>query len=505
MAAKKANPSLTMNANILVERFQKPCDEFTRQDIATFIQEEGIRHVNFMYAGGDGRLKTLNFVVNDGAYLDEILTCGERVDGSSLFSYIEASSSDLYVVPRYSSAFLDPFAALPTLCLLCSFFDKDGRPLESSPEYTLHKACEAFRKETGMEFQAMGELEYYVIADDRDTFQVADQKGYHESSPFAKFNDFRQQCMLYIARTGGLIKYGHSEVGNFTQRGRRYEQNEIEFLPCSAESAANQLTVAKWVIRNLGERFGLDVTFAPKITAGKAGSGLHIHVRIMKDGRNQMLRGGVISDTAKRAIAGMMDLAPSITAFGNMNPTSYLRLVPHQEAPTNVCWGDRNRSVLVRVPLGWTSQADLCRQANPNEKAGAYDTSQKQTVELRSPDASANVYLLMAALAVACRHGFSFKDGVKRADATYVNVDIHKKENAGLLKKLATLPDSCWASAHCLQKQRKVYEEFGVFTPAMIDGIVAQLKAFQDQALRVRVSKSQSAMARLVKTYFHCG
>ena len=82
-------------------------------------------------------------------------------------------------------------------------------------------------------------------------------------------------------------------------------------------------------------------------------------MRIMKKGNNQMLKNGVISDTAKRAIAGMMKLAPSITAFGNMNPTSYLRLVPHQEAPTNVCWGDRNRSTLVRVPLGWASKTAL--------------------------------------------------------------------------------------------------------------------------------------------------
>lgn len=103
---------------------------------------------------------------------------------------------------------------------------------------------------------------------------------------------------------------------------------------------------------NLGYKYGSNVTFAHKITAGKAGSGLHIHMRIMKDGKNQMLVDGVLSETARKAIAGMMVLAPSITAFGNTNPTSYFRLVPHQEAPTNVCWGDRNRSVLVRVPLG---------------------------------------------------------------------------------------------------------------------------------------------------------
>ena len=497
--------TVEINTTDIVAFLGKERAAFTKADIKRFVKAKGIRHVNFMYPGGDGRLKTLNFILHSPGYLDEILTCGERVDGSSLFSYIEASSSDLYVIPRYSTAFVDPFAELPTLCLLCSFFNKDGAPLESSPEYTLRKACAAFRKETGLEFQAMGELEYYVIAQDPESFPAKDQRGYHESAPFAKFGEFRQKCMLAIAQAGGRIKYGHSEVGNFTQDGLVYEQNEIEFLPCPAEDAANQLSIAKWIIRNLGSKYGYDVTFAPKITVGKAGSGLHIHMRLMKGGVNQMLKGGRISDTARRAIAGLMKLAPSITAFGNMNPTSYLRLVPHQEAPTNVCWGDRNRSVLVRVPLGWAGRGDMARQANPGEASSRADTRQKQTVEMRSPDASANVHLLMAALCVACRHGFALKDALKVADATYVNVNIHKKENSKLLSSLATLPDSCWASADTLLKQRAVYEEGGVFSPAMIDGIVRELKAFDDRSLRAKVTKDAKAMADLVKTYFHCG
>ena len=493
------------SCNPLVEALGKPAAAFTKADIERYVKENGIRHVNFMYPGGDGRLKTLNFVVNDAAYLDEILTCGERVDGSSLFSYVEASSSDLYVVPRFKTAFLDPFAELPTLCLLCSFFDKDGNPLASSPEYTLRKACAVFREETGLEFEAMGELEYYVIAGDTGAFPAADQRGYHESGPFAKFNEFRQKCMLYAARVGGRIKYGHSEVGNFAQGGKLYEQNEIEFLPCPAESAADQLTLAKWVIRNLGARCGLDVTFAPKITVGKAGSGLHIHMRLTRGGRNQMLEKGAISKTARRAIAGLMELAPSITAFGNMNPTSYLRLVPHQEAPTNVCWGDRNRSVLVRVPLGWTSQKDLCSQANPLETAGRFDTRQKQTVEMRSPDGSANVHLLLAGLAVAARTGFELPDALDIARKTYVNVNIHKEEHKALLENLSTLPDSCAASAACLEKQRAYYEKEGVFSPAMIDGIIAGLRSFNDATLRADIGNDQEQILELVRTFFHCG
>ena len=499
------NQELLMSPNRLVTFLQKPAAEFTKADIINYIQQNEIRMVNFMYPAADGRLKTLNFVINNASYLDAILTCGERVDGSSLFPFIEAGSSDLYVIPRFRTAFVDPFAEIPTLVMLCSFFNKDGEPLESSPEYTLHKACKAFTDVTGMEFQAMGELEYYVISEDDGLFPATDQRGYHESGPYAKFNDFRTQCMSYIAQTGGQIKYGHSEVGNFMLDGKVYEQNEIEFLPVNAENAADQLMIAKWVIRNLAYQYGYDITFAPKITVGKAGSGLHIHMRMMKDGQNQMLKDGALSDTARKAIAGMMQLAPSITAFGNTNPTSYFRLVPHQEAPTNVCWGDRNRSVLVRVPLGWSAQTDMCALANPLESDSNYDTTQKQTVEMRSPDGSADLYQLLAGLAVACRHGFEIENALAIAEQTYVNVNIHQKENADKLKALAQLPDSCAASADCLQKQRTVFEQYNVFSPAMIDGIISRLRSYNDATLRKDIQDKPEEMLALVNKFFHCG
>ena len=499
------NDALAFNANELIAFLQKPKEEFTKADIVRFVIENDIEMVNFMYPGGDGKLKTLNFVITDLDYLDTILTCGERVDGSSLFSFIQAGSSDLYVLPRYSTAFVDPFAEIPTLCMLCSYFDKDGNPLASSPEQTLAKACRSFTEVTGLEFHAMGELEYYVIEEDIEDFPAIDQRGYHESAPYAKNNDFRQLCMKYIAQTGGQIKYGHSEVGNFTQDGLLYEQNEIEFLPVPAEEAADQLMLAKWVIRNLAYQLGLNVTFAPKITVGKAGSGLHVHMRLMKDGKNQMLENGALSEVARKAIAGMMDLAPSITAFGNKNPTSYFRLVPHQEAPTNVCWGDRNRSVLVRVPLGWNANADMCHQTNPQETDSKRDTSIKQTVEMRSPDGSADLYQLLAGLCVACRHGFEMENALELAAKTYVDVNIHDAANAARLNELDCLPDSCVASADCLEKLRSAFEEKGVFSANMIDGIIEQLRSFNDRTLRHDIEHDPKRTSQLVNEYFQCG
>lgn len=500
--------NIELSKNAVVAFLKKNPADFTKADIIRYITENEIQMVNFMYPAADGRLKTLNFVVNDLAYLETILTLGERVDGSSLFHFISAGSSDLYVLPRFRTAFLDPFASIPTLTMLCSFFDKDGNPLESSPEYTLHRACEEFTAKTGLVYHAMGELEFYVIAPDSGAFPATDQRGYHESAPFAKFNDFRTRCMLAIAQTGGQIKYGHSEVGNFTMDGLVYEQNEIEFLPVDAREAADQLMLAKWVIRNTAYREGLNVTFAPKITTGKAGSGLHVHIRLMnQDGTSATASNSGLTDESRRAIAGLMTLAPALTAFGNTNPTSYFRLVPKQEAPTSICWGDRNRSVLVRVPLGWTANADMCAKANGSTAATPcpdVNSGIKQTFEIRNADGSADVYMLLAGIAVALRHGLEMPEdqALKLAADTYVDIDIH--HNPEVLARLRNLPASTAESADRLDEYAEVFSRYGVFSKAMIEGQCRLLRNY-DSAEADAARKDPVRMLELVKRYFHCG
>lgn len=495
-----------LNPNPLVKFLNKPQKEFTKEDLIRYITENEIEMVNLRYAGADGRLKTLNFIINSLEHLESILTYGERVDGSSLFPYIEAGSSDLYVIPRYRTAFLNPFSEIPAIDILCSYYTKDGQPLESAPEYTLRKAHREFKKATGMEFQAMGELEYYVISEQEDLFQTPDQRGYHESEPFCKWASLRRDAMRAIVQAGGKIKYGHSEVGNFTLDGKLYEQNEIEFLPVDIEEAADQLVIAKWIMRTLAYQYNVDLTFAPKITTGKAGSGLHIHTRLVKDGKNMYVTDGKLNDTARKAIAGILEAAPSLTAFGNTNPTSYFRLVPHQEAPTNICWGDRNRSVLVRVPLGWTQGAnEMITDANPLEKTGHADLSIKQTVEFRCPDGSADLYLLLAGLAVAARHGFEMKDAVKYADDRYVNVNIFDDEHKAVAERLSHLPASCAESARCLEQQRSIYEAHNVFSRGLIDGIVKKLAGYQDQTLRQDISNNPAKIQELVEKFINAG
>ena len=147
----------------------------------------------------------------------------------------------------------------------------------------------------------------------------------------------------------------------------------------------------------------------------------------------------------------------------------------------------------------------MCSIANPLELVRHYDTTQKQTVEMRSPDGSADVYQLIAGLAVACRYGFEMDNALEVAEKTYVNVNIHQAENAERLKALKTLPDSCAASAECLDSQRAIFEAHGVFSPAMINGIIKKLQSYNDQNLRQEIDNDTEKMLSLVHQYFHCG
>lgn len=120
--------TVSLSPNPLVQALRKPAKELTKADIIGYIEDNHIPMLNLRYVGGDGRLKTLNFAIQSKAHLDRVLTLGERVDGSSLFTFVEATSSDLYVVPRLSTAFLNPFSSIPTLEFLCNFYDVSGAP-----------------------------------------------------------------------------------------------------------------------------------------------------------------------------------------------------------------------------------------------------------------------------------------------------------------------------------------------------------------------------------------
>jgi glutamine synthetase len=473
----------------------KPPESFTREDLIGVIEQKQIERITFHYTGLDGKLKELKIPVVSRRQAEWILADGERVDGSSLFKgMVDAALSDLYVMPVYKTAFLNPFDEA-SLDFICRYLTKDGELAPFAPDTILRNASELFKKSTGMELHAMGELEFFLLSEPKSPIYVSSkQRGYHASGPFVKSGLILDEMVRYISQITSAVKYAHSEVGYVESvrsdleeiRGKQAEQLEIEFLPSPVEDAADKLVLARWLIRNVAYRHGCVATFTPKLEEGVAGNGLHVHMELIQSGKNAMIeKSGKLSVSARKVIGGLCKYADSLTAFGNTVSSAYLRLVPNQEAPTRVCWSDMNRSAMIRVPLGWSRVSNLAQRLNPQQKEGLAETEGRQTVELRSPDGSALVHLLLAGITMAAEWGMVNDEALSLADKLYVSGNIFQDDK--LLKTLAALPTSCVESSRILFQKRELYERKGVFPSSMVAYVAKMLQTENDEHMNQKL------------------
>lgn len=475
--------------NPLTRLLDKPRQEFTREDLIGVIEQKQLERITFHYTAIDGKLKELKIPIAHRAQAERILADGERVDGSSLFrGLVDVSVSDLYVVPVYKTAFLNPFDS-GSLDFICRYLTHTGQLAPYTLDNILLKAYHRFQAQTGLDLHAMGELEFFLLSNPaHNTYAMAKQRGYHTASPFNKTGDIINEMVRHITQITGAVKYAHSEVGNLHEvrsnleeiAGKRADQLEIEFLPRPIDEAGDNLVLARWLIRNVAYQHGCVATFTPKLEEGIAGNGLHIHMELRHDGRNIMRDPhGELSTTARQMIGGLSRYAGTLTAFGNTVSSAYLRLVPNQEAPTRVCWSESNRSAMIRVPLGWTNTSNLARQLNPQQRTDFVEEVGRQTVELRSPDGSAIVHLLLAGIAMSATWGLTHPvEAQQLADDLHVTGNIFR--DTTVLNRLEPLPSSCVASAAELRQQRHLYEADGVFPPSMIDYVVRLLEEEDD-------------------------
>lgn len=489
-------------ANPLEVQLDKPRVSFTRADLMHVIKLNQLERITFHYVDLNGRLHDLKLPVDSDRRADRILANGERLDGSSIFKgVIDPGLSDLYVVPQYETAFINPFEA-GSLDLMCRFFTRDGEPAAFTPDTLLQRSASAFQADTGLALHAMGELEFYLFQEPcSGLYPIQVQAGYHASPPYSKASPILNEMLATISRILGSVKYAHGEVGyipcvesdNPQLRDKQGEQVEIEFLPTPVENTGDILVLAKWLIRNIAYRHHMLAVFAPKIEEGMAGNGLHIHMALMQDGRNIMrAEDGELSPQAQQLIGGLAAYAPSLTAFGNTMASSYLRLVPHQEAPTRICWSASNRSALIRVPLGWTGADDLAAKLNPQQEVPYQSDQSVQTVELRSPDGSAIPHLLLAGIVTAARWGLTHpEEAATIARAQHVTGNIFSDPE--LLERLPSLPVSCADSAEYLLAARQLYEVEGLFPARMINRMAALLHEEQDGNLSVELQKMSKA------------
>jgi glutamine synthetase len=396
-------------------------------------------------------------------------------------------------MPKLDIAFLNPFSLVPTLNILCRYLDKNGNPLDIAPENILSRAEKKLHSSTNVTLKALAELEFYIISkpETETLLPSISERHYHESAPFSKFENVRNEILVTLTDVGIATKYGHAEVGKIQEKnGTVMEQHEIELMPQNLTETVEAIVIAKWVIRNICTKYGVTVSFSPKISLEHAGNGMHIHLCGLKNGKNIIAEpNGSLSKEAKIMIGGILKFASSLTAFGNTLPVSYLRFVSRKESPMHICWGARNRLALIRIPLWWGFK-----------KAEEDADQSKKTFELRAPDPSANAYLLFAGIAVATEYGLK-----NAKEALQIAEELHIEKAVKGDKGLRRLSQSCSESAANLEKDRKYYEAEGVFPKTVIDNTTKKLESYKDQALLQRLKNEPQKVEELMQNYLHYG
>ncbi len=442
----------------------KPSGSWTTDDLIELVRDCRIKSVSLMHVGGDGWLKTLDFVPRDFSHLRDILDAGERADGSSIFAGmgIPAGASDIVLRPRASSAFLDPFTPLPTLALICGHYGRDGAPLPESPDTIVRYAYERVKSETGVDLHALGEVEYFLgkRSGEGDIYGAKD-RGYHASSPFVFGEALRRRAMTVLAEIGVPVKYGHSEVGYIEAEDDGdviWEQHEIELALQPLPLAAESVLLTQWTLRNLAHREAMRCSFDPIVREGHAGSGMHFHLSPVVDGVH--LGGadaeGVLTDPAKWLIAGLAELGGALMAFGNRKRSSFIRLSQGKEAPNTVTWGRFNRKALIRLPIVACDEGG--RMVSP------------PTVEFRLPDGSTHPHLLLAGIA----QGMIAGRELKNIDKVLERTSVRKGGSSG--KGAYPVPGNFAEVAADIDRHRESLSAGAVFPAHLIDSLIEALK-----------------------------
>ena len=358
--------------------------------------------LNMMMVDISGNIRSV--ALPRGYVSEKILKEGIGFDASN-YGYAKVSNSDMVAIPDMSTAFFEVREGYKMLHVLCDVVSTERETFDQYPRNVIRSA-QRFIREKGVADTAkvLVELEYYAfekvdyktspneafyhvessegLGEDYDTQpRVAVHGAYHRMPPEDSYMDFRNETVRLMETLGIPVKYHHHEVA--------VSQLEIELDFMDMAHAADQVSLAKWIIRQVASEWGLAVTFMPKPMYKVAGSGMHVHQFLEKGGRS-IFPGDALFNLSKEGlsyIAGMLShsLTGSLLAFACPSTNSYRRLVHGYEAPVSATFAKGSRAAAVRIP--------------------GYVKKDETRVEYRTGDASGNLYYFLAAMVLAGADG----------------------------------------------------------------------------------------------------
>ena len=451
----------------------------TVKDILKLINENNIKMVDFKMVDINGQFR--HVTIPAGNFSEEVMKNGIGFDASN-YGYAVVEKSDMVFIPDPDTAIIDPFCQIPTLSMTgnAMIIDKpENRPLAQYPRNIVLSA-EKYMRDMGVadKMLILPEFEFYLFDEVRwdvapnsigfnvDAVQahwnsgcegsglvVEKQKNYHIAKPFDVSYEARSEMCMLMEEMGIKLNYHHPEVG-------AAGQFEIEPHLGEMSKMADATMMIKYIIHNTARKYGLSATFMPKPVMGEAGSGMHVHMQLFKDGKP------VFSDDAGYAglsrdahyfMGGLLKHISSLCALTNPSTNSFKRLVPGFEAPVTVGYATSNRSAVIRIP------------------AYAKDENLRR-FELRNPDATCNPYFCYAAILMAGLDGIKNKIDPHENGWGPYDFNLYKLSDEEKAK-LSHLPTSLDEALAALENDHDYLTAGGVFPKEMLTKFIETKRA----------------------------
>jgi glutamine synthetase len=456
-------------------------------DVLKMVADGGFDFVDLRFCDLPGQVQ--HFTIPATELDDDGFDEGFGFDGSSIRGFQDIQESDMILVPDPDTAVADPFRDHRTLILYCWVRDPiTGQPYDKDPRFVAKKAEDYLRSTGVAETSYWGpEAEFYIFDSARfdqnqySAFYEVDsiegawnsgadepggnlaykpryKEGYFPVPPTDHYQDLRSEMTRVLIESGIPVEVQHHEVGTAGQA-------EIDIRFDTLLKTADNVTMFKYIVKNVAWQYGKTVTFMPKPIFQDNGSGMHTHQSLWTDGKplfyDEAGYAG-LSDLARWYIGGLLKHAKSILAWAAPTTNSYRRLVPGYEAPVNLVYSQRNRSAAVRIPLY-------------SRKPAA------KRLEFRCPDPSANPYLAFSAMLLAGLDGIA-----NRIDpGAPVDKDLYDLPPEELVK-VPSVPGSLEEALDALEADHEFLLAGGVFTEELIADWIAYKRLREVDEIRLR-------------------
>jgi glutamine synthetase len=411
-----------------------------RKALLEKVMADGVKFISLQFTDILGTIKSVTITPRR---LEEAVEKGVWFDGSSIEGFARIYESDMVLHPDVNTYRLLPWepAERRRARIICDVYSPDGQPFEGDPRYILERAIAA-TVEMGYTYNVGPELEFFLFKMDEEP-QIRpvphDVGGYFDFSPRDLASTVRGDIVTALQGLGMEVETSHHEVAT--------GQHEIDIRYADALTSADNTMTLRYTIKAVAAPHGLYATFMPKPIFGINGSGMHTHQSLFTTaGENAFYDPDDnyrLSKVAYSFIAGQMEHARALSAVVAPTVNSYKRLTPGYEAPVYICWGQVNRSALIRIPCYLPGREDSTR------------------AELRCPDPSCNPYL---AFAVMLQAGL---DGIRRGltPPPPVEEDVYDFDDSQLKElNIATLPGTLEEAIDELERDELLKTALGPHT-----------------------------------------